>query len=368
MGQYDETLAKLDPDSAGELHGGKFAANTRNGGVVWVADSFIGESTVGRMFKSADAPEETEMGLSNEFLLQKADLQSGSDLSATGDSTHGQLGIDQVNRFLQLMAADQVLLSDITTVTSRHSKWAQTVLQSGGRMLRPGVESTVGASSSPAVSTIDMNTGFFKLIAPVSDEFFEDTTADDADAAIAAVIADQVGYDVEDLALNSKAADDNFNDNDAVYDVLPDGGFLAQAEAGSGLWYDATADGQDFQTVLRQLLTGLPNRALRGMVQDGRFYVPVRLEQTYRDALSSRGTNLGDVTLQGTAPLSYQGISIKSVPAMYVRTDTTPDVAHVLLANRRNLYLGVERSIKIETWRDPREGAKSWVVTTRFDA
>lgn len=308
------------------------------------------------------------MGLTNEELLAKADLQSGSDLSAAGDSTHGQLGLEQVKRFLQIMASDKVLLGDVTNVTRNTPKWAQTVLQSGGRMLRPGVESTVGASTSPAVSTIEMSTGFFKLIAPVSDEFFEDTSAADADAAIAAVIADQVGFDVEDLALNSKAADDNFNDNDAVYDVLPDGGWLSQIEDGSGLFYDATSDAQDYQTVFRQLLTSIPSKFKRNLGSDFRYWVPVILEEKYRDALSARGTNLGDVTLQGRDGLKYQSVNIVPTPAMYVRTSSSPDHSHVMLAAKSNLYIGFQRAIRIETWRDPREGAKSWVVTVRFDA
>lgn len=308
------------------------------------------------------------MGLTNEELLAKADLQSGSDLSAAGDSTHGQLGLEQVKRFLQIMASDKVLLGDVTNVTRNTPKWAQTVLQSGGRMLRPGVESTVGASTSPAVSTIEMSTGFFKLIAPVSDEFFEDTSAADADAAIAAVIADQVGFDVEDLALNSKAADDNFNDNDAVYDVLPDGGWLSQIEDGSGLFYDATSDGQDYQSVFRQLLTSIPSKFKRNLGSDFRYWVPVILEEKYRDALSARGTNLGDVTLQGRDGLKYQSVNIVPTPAMYVRTSSSPDHSHVMLAAKSNLYIGFQRAIRIETWRDPREGAKSWVVTVRFDA
>lgn len=306
--------------------------------------------------------------LTNEELLQKADLTSAGDLGDGASASKGQLSIEQVQRFLQIMAADKVLLSDVQTVTNMAAKWQESILESGGRMLRAGVESTVGASTAPALRTIEMSTGFFKAIVPVSDEFFEDSAAKDADAAIAAVIADQVGFDVEDLALNSKAADDDFNDNDAVYDILPDGGWLAQVEAGSGLFYDATSDGQDYQTIFRQLLTSIPSKFKRNLGSDFRYWVPVILEEKYRDALSARGTNLGDVTLQGRDALKYQSVQIVPTPAMYVRTSSSPDHSHILLANRNNLYVGFQRAIRIETWRDPREGAKSWVVTTRFDA
>jgi hypothetical protein len=314
---------------------------------------------------------EMNMTLSNEALLRvvkaRSDpLLSGTDLSDDGSSVLGRLGVEQTKAFLQLLSAGSAMLQDVRRVTSGYAKWAETKIESGGRMLRPGVEATVGATVKPSLGTVEMDTGFFKAIVPVGDEFFEDSLATDADQSIANIIADQVGADVLDACLNSKDSDSDFNDGDVFYDVLPAGGWLAQVEA-DGNVYDASGDGQDYQTMFRQALIALPIRALRGMVTDGRFYVPVVLEQKYRDALSARGTNLGDVTLQGTAPLSYQGISIMSVPAFYVAAGS-PDKSHILLAKRQNLIWGVQRDIRIETWRDPREGAKSWIVTTRFDA
>lgn len=370
----------LDPDVSDELvdrdTGERWAmlANTKTGGFVAAKTSWAasGHSPLVEMFKSADgpAPEGTTMTLDNAALLErvtKSDLTSAGDLGDGPSSSQGELGVDQVAKFLEIMSAGQVMLPEVRTVTSKNSKWQESVIQSGGRILRAGAESTVGATTSPALGTIEMNTGFFKAIIPVSDEFLEDAAAKNAQDSIARVIADQVGADVEDLCLNSKAASDDLNDNDAVYDVLADGGWLQQVEDGPG-FYDATGDGQDYQTIFRQLLTSIPRNGLRGLVADGRFYVPVILEQKYRDALSARGTNLGDVTLQGTAPLSYQGIGIKSVPAMYVRTSSSPDHSHILLANKNNLVVGFQRTVKIEYWRDPREGQPTWVVTTRFDA
>lgn len=317
------------------------------------------------------------MGLSNEELLRKATLESGSDLSATlaDFNDHGALSVEQVKRFLQLLAADRVMLSDVNTVSSMGAKWQETVLQSGGRILRVGLEATVGATAKPALSVIEMSTGFFKGIYGVSDEFFEDSAATDADAAIAAVLADQVGLDVEDIALNSSDTDTDapMHDTDPVFALLPDGGWLFQVDNGNSTgngpgFYNATADGQDYQTIFRQLLTSIPSRFKRNLGADWRYYVPVILEEKYRDALSARGTNLGDVTLQGRDGLKYQSIAIVPVPAMHVDTTATPDGSHILLTSRNNLYVGYQRAIKIETWRDPREGFKSWVVTTRFDA
>jgi hypothetical protein len=65
--------------------------------------------------------------------------------------------------------------------------------------------------------------------------------------------------------------------------------------------------------------------------------------------------------------LKYQGITIKGVPTMGV-TAGSPDTGSILLANRNNLYAGYRRQITMESWRDPREGATSFIVTARVDA
>ena len=46
----------------------------------------------------------------------------------------------------------------------------------------------------------------------------------------------------------------------------------------------------------------------------------------------------------------------------------SPDTSAILLTNKNNLYAGFHRNMKFETWRDPREGATSFVVTARVDA
>jgi hypothetical protein len=83
--------------------------------------------------------------------------------------------------------------------------------------------------------------------------------------------------------------------------------------------------------------------------------------------LANRGTALGDLLLQSDGSLKYQGIKIQGVPHFPV-TAGTPDKSNILLAHRQNLIAGYRRAITFESFRDPREGGTSFVVTARVDA
>jgi hypothetical protein len=341
---------------------------------VLAAQLGVTEAELTPMFKSRAGGNNM---ISNEELLRKAVLESGSDLTQTlaDFDTKGALSVSQAKRFIQLMAAEQRVLPEVTTVTNMSAKFQTNVIESGGRLLRPGIESTVGATATPTVTAIEMSTGFFKCVLPVSDEWLEDVAGANAKEAVAAAIADQVGLDVEDYMLNSSDSDTeaSMHDTDAVYALLPDGGWVWQTDNGNSRgsgpgFYDAQGDSQDYQVVFRQLLTSIPARFRRNLGTGFRFYVSDLIEIKYRDALSARGTQLGDISLQGENELRYQSVVIRSVPVMHINTATTPDSTHILLADKANLMAGFQRAINIEFWRDPREGFASWVVTTRFDA
>jgi len=196
---------------------------------------------------------------------------------------------------------------------------------------------------------------------PVSDESLEDNVAEEDFANdLEALIADRAGFDVEELMINGDTGSGD------PYLALLDG-WLKQAQGAGGHVYNAVGDGQDYQLIFKRLLQSIPNRHKRNLRADGRFYVPVTLEETYRDILSSRGTPLGDLSLQGENELRYQGILIKGSPNIAI-TAGSPDKTNILLANRNNLYAGFRRAITMESFRDPREGATSFIVTCRVDA
>jgi len=94
----------------------------------------------------------------------------------------------------------------------------------------------------------------------------------------------------------------------------------------------------------------------------------VTLEQAWRDVLASRVGALGDLSLTQSNDLSYQGVKIVPAPSFDAGiTAGSPDTCTILLSSSQNLYAGYHRAMKFETFRDPREGATSFIITCRVD-
>lgn len=300
------------------------------------------------------------MAITNEELLQKATLTS-TDFGGAGQAP---LSLAQSDQFIELMSAEQVMLPDVHTVKSTASKWQESILDFASRVMRSGVEATrlsAGNQVKPNTGIVEISTVLLRAEVPISDEVMEDNTSGDGFASsVERTLASRAGFDIEDLMLNGDTASAD------AYLALLDG-WLKQARGATGHVVNVAADGQDYQTIFKKLLNSMPDRHKRMLETDGRFYAPKRFEERYRDILATRGTPLGDMTLSGTGELRYQGILIKGVPSMAI-TAGTPDTSNVLLVNRNNLYAGYRRQITMETWRDPREGATSFVVTARVDS
>lgn len=300
------------------------------------------------------------MSITNEELLAKA-TQTTTDFGGAGEAP---LSVAQADQFIELMAAEQVMLPDVHTVKSTASKWQESIIDFGSRVARGGTEGVRLADADRVkaqTGIVEISTVLLRAEVPISDEVMEDNTAGGSYAStVERTLASRFGYDVEDLMLNGDTASGD------TYLALLDG-WIKRSKGAGGHAVNVSADGQDYQTIFKKLLNNMPDRHKRRLEVDGRYYVPKRLEERYRDILASRGTALGDLVLTGKGELRYQGILIKGVPSMAI-TAGTPDTSHIVLANKNNLYAGYRRMITMETWRDPREGATSFIVTARVDA
>lgn len=295
-------------------------------------------------------------------LLAKATADwtfTSADLGGAGEAP---LSIEQALQFIELMSADQTMLPDVRTVTSRANKWQESGIDFAARITAAGVQGerlASGDRKKPTTFNVELSTDLLRAEVPVADETFEDVAADDLGGALERTIASRFGFDVEDLLLNGDTAV---------------GGYLGQLDGwiklaqGSGGNVVASASyGQDYDAIFNRLITAMPDRHKRMLETDGRFYVPQRLIEKIREQRAARGTALGDEYLTGKIPVKYQGIMVVGVPSMAI-TAATPDTSYILLANRNNLYAGFQRRITFETYRDPREGATSFIVTARVAA
>jgi len=306
------------------------------------------------------------MAISNKELLEKATLvsTSGTDFGGEGQAP---LSVEQVRDFIKLMAAEQVFLPDVRTVTSPAATWEESIVDFGERITHGGTQATrleAEQRAKPSTGNVTITTTLLRAEVPVSDEVFEDNVAGEGFANdLEVLIADRFGFDVEELLVNGDT------ESEDAYLKLNDG-WLKLAEGEAGNVVEAAGDGQDYQNIFKKLLQSIPDRFKRGLQQNGRYYVPIRLYESYIDQLADRGTSLGDFTLENQKDLRYQGILLKpaAVIPIVAGEEGAADTSKILLAQRQNLYAGYQRRMRMETFRDPREGATSFVVTARVDS
>jgi hypothetical protein len=295
------------------------------------------------------------MGMSNRSLLRKATLTT-TDMVASGVA----LTIEQATAFLRLAITPQVMLSDVRTVSHSAATWQEARIDFANRVMRPGIQGTRLAPqdrTEPATAMIELVSKLHRAEIPIADEVFEDNVEQQGFSdTVMTMTAEACGRDIEELMINGDTTSDDAWL--AQYD-----GWLKQSQ--SGLVYDASEDGQDYKTIFINMVKKLPAKYKTDKA-NMRFYVPLQLDENYRTDLAERGSPLGDLLLQGEQPLVFQGIAIIPVPLIAI---AEPDsTASIILTHRLNLYAGFHRAIKLETWRDPREGAMSIVVTARTDA
>ena len=255
------------------------------------------------------------------------------------------------------------MLPDVRTVTSNANLWEESKIEFGARIMRPGTEGVKLAGTdlvAPTTGNVQISTVLIRGEVPVTDEVLEDQVEQAGfSSTLMTMIAEAAGRDVEELMIQGDTGSGD------AYLALSNG-WLQLAQGGTGNVLNATSIGPDYQDIMKQLLNSIPARFKRDKA-NMRYYVSVTGEENYRDQVASRATVLGDVQLEGDRPIRYQGILIQPVPLFPV-TAGSPDTSFMLLSNRQNLYAGWRRMVRIETWRDPREGGTSFVVSARVDA
>lgn len=296
-------------------------------------------------------------------LLAKSALTTGS-LGTMGGGT-GILAPEQAAKFLQIAVQAQAIAPDANVVVHTAPKWQQPKAFFGGRVMAAGTESTrlaAGQQANPTLGNIEISTNLLRGEVPVSDEFLEDNIEREGFAdTLMELLASAVGRDLEELYIRGDTTS-----TDTYLAVL--NGLVNAFQASGTHTVDATGIGADYQSIFLSMLQALPIQFRRDPTQL-RYYVPVRVGDGYRNQIAARGTPLGDQYLMGNVPLAYSGIPVVSVPMM-IGTGVgngTDAGDKIFLSHPKNIYIGFRRQVRIETFRDPREGTTSFVVTVRSD-
>jgi hypothetical protein len=287
------------------------------------------------------------------------------------------LSPQQAREFLRVLIDESILLKEANNQTSLSPKFEVPRISFGNRVLRAGVEATrLDASDrvKPTTGLVTLSTNLFKGEVPVSDEMFEDNIERDALAdTIMVMLAEAVGRDIEEFVIKSDT--DRTAADGADFPVLDQfDGMIKQLQTGlpASQKIDASAI-TSYDSLWGRMVTNLPARYRRD-VTALRLYVPVKHADGYQAELAKRGTPLGDTNILENlrTKLAFRGIPIVPVPLMTgVSTIAGVEIDYdnfAILTHPLNLYVGWHRRIRVERWRDPREGATSFLPSLRVDA
>lgn len=310
--------------------------------------------------------------------IQKAVLTSPDFDGVTTPGLGGYLSPQQVLTFLRLAIDETVIMNEARIETDINPKFEVPRISMNDRILRPGTQATRVLEADrvkPATGLMSLSTVLLKGEVPVSDEVFEDQVERGALAdTIMEMVAQAVGRDVEEIAIKSDTVRDPGGTDpaaDAVLDLLE--GLVKSATTNF-----VTAQKVDCsalttpEAVFRKMLEALPDK-YRRQYTALRYYTSITVKDRYHDSLTKRGTALGDTatTSNLTESLAYRSIPVRGVPllsgASTVNGAAINYSKYAFLTDPRNIVFGFQRRIRIERFRDPREGATSILPTLRFD-
>jgi hypothetical protein len=126
------------------------------------------------------------------------------------------------------------------------------------------------------------------------------------------------------------------------------------------------AGGPISKDLLSDMLKTLPSEHLRDK-KSMAFLTSVDADLNYRNTLAERATAVGDKFLEGDTPVLYSGVPVQAVPLFPEDLGVSNDQTVIVLANPKNIQIGIWRQIRIESQREISEGTLKIVATLRFD-
>lgn len=291
-----------------------------------------------------------------ELISKKADIVVG-DFNTNG----GLLNAEQQNRFIRVLQNTPTILNEVRTVPMNASTMEVNKIQFANHILRPGVENTaLDANGRSTTTTSKVTLTTKEAIAEVRIPYgvLEDNIERSAlQDTILALIAERVALDIEDCIIRGDTANVGFTGTLAIlkhYD-----GVLKQITSNV---VDAGSPTTVVPAIWNDALKAMPAKYRRNKAAL-RLFVPDDIEQDYRLALSQKATALGDAILTGNQAIPVFGVPMRGVGLM----PNTVGNSFGLLIDPRNIILGIQRNITLESDRLISERQLKFVVTMRMD-
>lgn len=289
-------------------------------------------------------------------------------------STGGELNAAQANRFIDLLLEDTVVSKEARVERMNSPKQKFEKIGFDSRIMNAATDGTdpgAGAESTPTTEMVTLTTAEGIAIVKVSYNTLEDNIERGRLADhIVESMANRAGLDLEELYINGDEAGSGWLGlNDGIL-------ALATTNVADKSGADDTSDQADWEDVVAaadEAFLALPKKYLRNK-REWRYYVHEDVEYQLRQSLSERATAAGDRFLLDDAPVLLRGIPVVPVPMLPETAETTAGdgndsatTSPLVLVHPKNIVIGVQRQISIESDRLIRERALEYVATIRSD-
>lgn len=268
-------------------------------------------------------------------------------------SDGGYLNPEQANRFLRDVQDAPTLLNDVRFVRMNAPVRIIENVGFGSRILKaaPASGTALGSAdrSKPTTGKITLTTK--EVIAEIRlpyDVLEDNIERDNFEASLMSMIAERVALDLGELMV---LGDDTSLD---TYLALFDGALQMATSHTASIAGDNSAVGKN---IFKQAILEMPTKYLKNR-NAMNFYISPDNETEYRDITADRQTGYGDNTLQGHKPVMVFGVDVK-------HDIHVPD-NKMIFVDPKNLILGVQRQIMMESERLISERVIKFVVTLRI--
>lgn len=311
------------------------------------------------------------------FLEQMTPGQRLSKAVITAQNWQYGLSVDEATKFLQFIIDESVLLKRIRTEFMNSPTKNIDKIGLGSKVLvkaTPGVDpgDTVSLSGPTQIQLVSKE---IIGIVSVGDDTLEDNIEGEAFMqTLLGMIARAAANEIEQAAIHGDTA--------VADDYLLDrwNGFYKKAVTGGCHRIEAMADADRYWpgtngAKATRLLKALPTK-YRQDVRTLAWILHPDLYLDYNDELATKGYSEAFASITGIRDVPLRGIQNVQVPLL--KTDMafsygTPEPTQytngtiVMLTDLRNLIIGLQRQIRIETQRNARKRATDFVLTMRGD-
>lgn len=288
-------------------------------------------------------------------LSQKADIAL-NDLASGGLLTVGQSNkfIEQLIDTPTILNEARVVPMDRPSIELNKTKFGSRVLRcaedgSGNRAIWSGSRALDSANrSQPDLGRITLNTKEYIAEVRLPYEVLEDQIERGGfEDTVMRMLSKRVALDIEELLIQGDAgnvSDAYLGSQDGILEYVASN----QVDA-AGANISASVFNNAFKAMPTQY---------RGDLAALRFYAAHNIVADYRLALATRQTGLGDEFLTGRSPVYVMGVQMKPVAKM-------PN-SDIVLIDPKNVLVGFQRNIRIETDKDIQTREVIIVVTFRL--